>query len=129
MCYVCVSPAIIVPRMIKIINEDYKKAPPQTILAGASLDDIFVIILFTILLSFLQGEKVSLKYFMLMPIYIVLEISLGILIAKFLYKVIKNIPVEIQFILILSSSIMLVYIGEVLPISGLIGIIVMSMYF
>lgn len=49
-----VSPAVIVPRMIKLIEEGYGKehSIPQLILAGASVDDVFVIVMFTAFTSF-----------------------------------------------------------------------------
>ena len=54
-----VSPAVVVPRMVKLIETKYGtgKAIPQMILAGASCDDIFVIVLFTTFLGMAQGDK------------------------------------------------------------------------
>lgn len=128
-----VSPAIIVPRMIKIIDKGYRKAPCQTILAGASIDDIFVIILFSTILSFLQGEGVNLKSFLFIPLTIILGALLGVIFGVFLYKIIKNEKIEIKLIYILSFSFILVYIEELtkntIPISGLVGIMTMGMYF
>ncbi|MBQ1389915.1 MAG: cation:proton antiporter, partial [Clostridia bacterium] len=56
-----VSPAVIVPRMIKLIDEGYgkDKSIPQMILAGASVDDVFVIVIFTVFTGLAQGEKIS----------------------------------------------------------------------
>ena len=55
-----VSPAVVVPRMIKLIDEGYAKDKciPQLILAGASVDDIFVIVVFTVLTSFASTGKI-----------------------------------------------------------------------
>lgn len=131
-----VSPAVIVPRMINILNMGYKKAPVQTILAGASIDDIFVIVLFTTALSFLEGEAVSFMSLVHIPTSIGLGIILGIILAIIVYRLIKIMDIkqiEIQVIFILSASFILVYIEEVskniFPISGLIAIMSMGMYF
>lgn len=124
-----VSPAVIVPRMINILNEGYKKAPVQTILAGASVDDIFVIVMFTTFLSFLQGEEVSFVSIINIPISIIMGAIVGIVFAKIIYYLVKNMSIELQIILILSTSFIAVYLEEFLPISGLISIMVMGMYF
>lgn len=131
-----VSPAVIVPRMINILNMGYKKAPVQTILAGASIDDIFVIVLFSTFLSFLQGESMSIKSFIFIPTSIGFGIVLGIICGLIIYKIINTFnisQIEIQVILILSLSFVLVYIEEltknIFPISGLIAIMSMGMYF
>ncbi|HDT8257740.1 TPA: cation:proton antiporter [Listeria monocytogenes] len=54
-----VSPAVIVPRMIRLMNEGYgqKKRIPQIILAGSSVDDVFVLVLFTAFLGINEGES------------------------------------------------------------------------
>ena len=74
-----VSPAVIVPSMIKIIDEGYgrKHLVPQTILAGASADDIFVIVLFTSFTAFAEGQSVSAGEFAGIPVSIVLGALLG----------------------------------------------------
>ena len=65
-----VSPAVVVPRMVSLIEKRYgtKKAIPQMILAGASCDDIFVIVLFTTFLSMAQGGSVSVTNFINIPV-------------------------------------------------------------
>ena len=74
-----VSPAVVVPRMVSLIEKRYgtKKAIPQMILAGASCDDIFVIVLFTTFLSMAQGGRVSVTNFINIPVSIVLGVILG----------------------------------------------------
>ena len=69
-----VSPAVVVPRMVKFIETKYGtgKAIPQMILAGASCDDIFVIVLFTTFLGMAQGDKADVKSFLNIPVSIVL---------------------------------------------------------
>lgn len=67
-----VSPAVIVPRMIKIMEEGYGKerSIPQLILAGASVDDVFVIVLFTVFTSLATKGAVSKMNFIQIPISI-----------------------------------------------------------
>ena len=74
-----VSPAVVVPRMVSLIEKRYgtKKAIPQMILAGASCDDIFVIVLFTTFLSMAQGGSVSVTNFINIPVSIVLGVISG----------------------------------------------------
>jgi len=76
-----VSPAVVVPRAVKLIDEKYgvEKSIPQMILAGASCDDIFVIVLFTAFLSMAQGGKVNIMSFANIPVSIVLGVALGAL--------------------------------------------------
>lgn len=74
-----VSPAVVVPRMVNLIEEDYgtNKNIPQLILAGASLDDVFVIVLFYAFISMAQGESARIMSFVNIPVSIVLGIVLG----------------------------------------------------
>lgn len=137
-----VSPAVIVPRMINILSLGYKKAPAQTILAGASVDDIFVIVLFSTFLSFLQGGDISIKSILFIPTSIVFGALLGIISGILIYKVYNNFKsskvfninqIEVQTILVLSISFLLVLVEDltqdIFPISGLIAIMTMGMYF
>ena len=82
-----VSPAIVVPRMVKLIDEGYGKneSVPQMILAGASCDDVFVLVLFSSFLSMAKGSAFSYKSLLNVPISIVLGIGLGILVGYLLY--------------------------------------------
>lgn len=76
-----VSPAVVVPRMVDLMDKKYgtKKGIPQMILAGASLDDIFVIVLFTTFLGMAQGNAVSLAQFADIPVSIITGLLLGAL--------------------------------------------------
>ena len=76
-----VSPAVVVPRMVKLIEEKIgtEKSIPQMILAGASCDDIFVIVLFSTFVTMAQGGSAHIIDFLNIPISIVLGILLGIL--------------------------------------------------
>ena len=76
-----VSPAVIVPKMIHLIEEGYgtEKGIPQLILAGASADDVYVIVLFSAFTSLVQGGDVSVIRFVNIPISVVLGILAGLL--------------------------------------------------
>lgn len=76
-----VSPAVIVPKMLKIQEENYgtNKGIPQMIMAAASVDDIFVIVLFNAFLSLGQNQSISLLNFVNIPLSIVLGILVGII--------------------------------------------------
>ena len=103
-----VSPAVIVPRMIKLIDEEYgtDKGIPQMILAGASVDDVFVIVMFTTFTGLAQGGQVSILRFLNIPVSIVTGIIVG-LIAGFLFvkwfsKI--NIRATVKAVIVLSVS-------------------------
>ena len=74
-----VSPAVVVPRMIRIMEEGYGQNPsiPQLILAGASVDDVFVIVLFTAFTALAQGGHVSALSFVQIPFSILTGILGG----------------------------------------------------
>lgn len=74
-----VSPAVVVPRMVQLMETQYgtKKSIPQMILAGASCDDIFVIVLFSTFSSMALGGSVQVMDFVNIPISIVLGVALG----------------------------------------------------
>ena len=74
-----VSPAVVVPKMVQLMDEKRgtDKSIPQLILAGASLDDVFVIVLFTTFVSMAQGNGASVMDFVNIPISIVVGILVG----------------------------------------------------
>lgn len=125
-----VSPAVIVPKMIKLIEEGYgvKKGIPQLILAGASVDDVFVIVLFSAFTGLAQGEQVSVMSFVNVPVSICLGILVGFLfgfiMAKFFEKV--HIRDTAKVIIMLSISFALVTLEDnitgVITFSALISI-------
>ena len=75
-----VSPAVVVPRMVKLMEEGYgaEKGIPQLILAGASVDDVYVIVLFSTFTGLMQGEEVSVLRFINIPVSILLGIVVGL---------------------------------------------------
>lgn len=135
-----VSPAVVVPRMSMLMDEGYgtDKAIPQMIMAGASMDDIFVIVLFTSFLGMAMGQGVDLSQFAKIPISIVIGIAIGAvfgLIASFVFEksfskkhLIRN---SMKVIIIMALSFLLVAIEgllkEKLAISSLIAVVTMAM--
>lgn len=125
-----VSPAVIVPKMLKLIETGYgkDKSIPQMIMAGASVDDVFVIVLFTSFTGLAQGESFSPINLIQVPISIILGIGLGILIGILLGFFFKKVHMRdsIKVIIILSISFLLVTLENslkgIVPISGLIAI-------
>jgi len=93
-----VSPAVIVPRMVHLMEQGYgtEKSIPQLILAGASADDVFVIVLFSTISGLAQGETVSATSFAAIPISIVLGIILGGIIGFVLAKFFENAHKKVQ---------------------------------
>ncbi len=133
-----VSPAVVVPRMVNLIEKGYgkNKAIPQMILAGASGDDIFVIVLFTSVLSMALGNSLNLRSFIDIPISIILGITLGILAGKVLVKIFDFLNYNEKdkvnkVIIILASSFLLIAIENLLKsklsISALLAVISMAM--
>lgn len=125
-----VSPAVVVPKMIKLMEEGYgvKKGIPQLILAGASVDDVFVIVMFTAFTGLAQGESVSVKSFVNVPLSVVTGalagLAVGYLLAKFFERV--HIRDTSKVMILLSVSFILVtaedYFSNVIPFSALIGV-------
>lgn len=103
-----VSPAVIVPRMIKLIDEGYgtRQGIPQMILAGASVDDVFVIVMFTTFTGIAQGQGVSIREIINIPISILLGIIIGFAVGFLLYKWFSKITLSliIMTIIVLSVS-------------------------
>lgn len=88
-----VSPAVVVPRMVKLMDEGYgvKEGIPQLILAGASVDDVYVIVLFSTFSGMMQGEGASVIRFVNIPVSIILGmiigLTIGVLLAFYFQKV------------------------------------------
>lgn len=128
-----VSPAVVVPRMIKLIDSGYgtEKGIPQMILAGASVDDVFVIVLFTTVTGLAQGEAVSWASFANIPISIICGILTGIVIGKLYTMLLENVDVSlpVQTIVLLSTAFILDWIETAFPLvpfAGLIAIMAMG---
>ena len=111
-----VSPAVVVPRMVKLMDEGYgvNEGIPQLILAGASVDDVYVIVLFSTFVGMMQGEGASILKFVNIPVSIFFGIAiglfLGVLLAYFFKKV--HIRDTSKVLIILSISFLLVVIED-----------------
>ena len=113
-----VSPAVVVPRMVKLTEEGYgtRQGIPQLILAGASVDDVYVIVLFSSFVGMMQGEGVSVVRFVNIPVSILLGIVLGIgigcLMAVWFQKI--HMRDTMKVLIILSVSMLLVALEDIL---------------
>lgn len=125
-----VSPAVVVPRMIKLIESGYGKSKsiPQLIMASASVDDVYVIVLFTAFMGMYQGSKFNILSLIRVPFSVILGLTVGILIGLILIWIFKKIHIRdtIKVLIILSASFLLVTmesaIKPYIPISGLLAV-------
>ena len=134
-----VSPAVVIPRMVQLMDEKYgtQKAIPQMIMAGASCDDIFVIVLFTTFLSMAQGGSASLTTFLNIPVSIILGILLGAVVGYGLclffetaYARRHYVRNSMKVIIVLGFSFLLIAIegwleGKI-AVSGLLAVVSMA---
>ncbi len=125
-----VSPAVVVPRMIDLIENKYgtDKSIPQMILAGASVDDVFVIVVFTALVSAASGGEVSPELFVRIPISIALGILLGAGVGyamKIFFGSISS-NTTVKALIFMSISFLLMALEDMLkgiiPLSGLLAV-------
>ncbi len=125
-----VSPAVIVPRMIKLIDEGYgkKHSIPQLILAGASVDDVFVIVVFTALLSLASTGTISVISFLQIPVSILMGIGIGTAVGIILVIFFRKFHMRdsVKILIILSFSFLLLELQNrlegMIPVSGLLAI-------
>lgn len=134
-----VSPAVVVPRMVTLMEKKYgtQKAIPQMILAGASCDDIFVIVLFTTFLGMAQGGSANVMDFINIPVSIVLGILLGVSFGYGLYLFFETsyahkhcVRNSMKVIIVLGFSFLLIAIEEwfdgIVSVSGLLAVVAMA---
>lgn len=129
-----VSPAVIVPAMTKLIDQGWgtEKGIPQMIIAGSSADDVYVIVVFTALISLAQGDQVSAAEFLQVPVSIFLGIALGAAVGFVLVHFFKKFHMRdtIKVIILLSVSFLLVVLEEALEgtvaVSGLLAVMTMG---
>ncbi len=125
-----VSPAVIVPRMIRLMDEGYGKERgiPQLILAGASVDDVFVIVVFTAFLSLASTGTVSAGSFLQIPVSIITGICIGAVTGGILTGFFRKFHMRdsVKILIILSFSFLLLELQnrleDILPVSGLLAI-------
>lgn len=130
-----VSPAIVVPRMIRLMDEGYgrDKNIPEMILAGASVDDVFVIVFFTSFLGLKAGGNLSIMNFLNIPISIILGILIGIGFGKISILILEKIELNDVYkaIVFISLSFLLISLEDILEntlsFSALIAIMVGGM--
>lgn len=134
-----VSPAVVVPRMVTLMEKKYgtQKAIPQMLLAGASCDDIFVIVLFTTFLGMAQGGSANVMDFINIPVSIVLGILLGAVFGYGLYLFFETsyahkhcVRNSMKVIIVLGFSFLLIAIEEwlngIVSVSGLLAVVAMA---
>lgn len=129
-----VSPAVIVPRMIHLIETGYgkKKKIPQIIMAGASVDDIYVIVLFTAFLGMYKGENFSALTLISVPLSIITGIIMGVVTGIILVGIFKRIHMRdtAKVLIILSISFIFVSVETFLkpyfPVSGLLAVMALG---
>lgn len=135
-----VSPAVVVPRMVQLMDEKYgtNKSIPQMILAGASLDDVFVIVLFSTFVSMGQGGNVQIINFVNIPVSIVLGILFGAGVGfvtawffDFNHSHKRTIRNSMKVIIVLGVSFLLLAIEDwlegIIALSGLLAIMSMAL--
>ena len=129
-----VSPAVIVPRMLRLMEAGYgtKKSIPQMILAGASVDDVFVIVLFTAFTGLAQGQSASASSLVGVPVSIALGVAVGLLLGTALAWGWKKLHMRdsAKVLILLSLSFLLVALENAVkghfPFSGLIAVMSMG---
>lgn len=134
-----VSPAVVVPRMVNLMDRKYgtQKAIPQMIMAGASCDDIFVIVLFTTFLSMAQGGSAKILDFVNIPVSIILGILLGAVVGYGLYLFFETsyahkhcVRNSMKVIIVLGFSFLLIaiegWLKGKLSVSGLLAVVSMA---
>ena len=134
-----VSPAVVIPRMVQLMESGYgtDKRIPQLIMAGASCDDIFVIVLFSTFVGMAQGGKADAADFAAIPISIVLGIVLGAAVgygvSLFFEKAYRQgdyVRNSMKVILVLGVSFLLMAAEDRLegkvPVSGLLAVVSMA---
>lgn len=132
-----VSPAVVVPRMVQLIEEKRGTAKdiPQMILAGASLDDVFVIVLFSMFCAMAQGgaQDAGLTQLLSVPVSIALGLLVGAAAGMGLTVLFKkgNVRPVVRAVTVLSAAFLLMALEDALesivPVSGLLGVMSMGM--
>lgn len=129
-----VSPAVIVPKMVSLMEEGYgtNKRIPQMILAGASMDDVFVIVLFTVAMGLGAGDDIGVWSFTAIPISILLGLGLGLvsgIVLSWFFKK-HHMRDSMKVVIILGISFMFLALEDMLnglvPISGLLAVMSMG---
>lgn len=129
-----VSPAVVVPRMIHLIDSGYgkKNSIPQLIMAGASVDDIYVIVLFTSFMSMAKGGTFQILSLIKIPISILLGLIIGYFTGMILVRIFRRLHLRdtAKVLLIISISFLLISfetaIKQYIPFSGFLAIMALG---
>ncbi len=129
-----VSPAVIVPKMLNLIDKKIgtDKSIPQMIIAGGSVDDVFVIVLFTAFLTLASGGELSILSFAQIPVSIVMGLVMGSISGFSLVAYFKRFHMRdsIKLLIMLSVAFMFLtvegWLKDLIPISGLLAVITMG---
>jgi NhaP-type Na+/H+ or K+/H+ antiporter len=129
-----VSPAIIVPKMLHLMDQRYgtNKSIPQMIMAGGSVDDVFVIVMFTAFTGLALGGEISPISFLQIPTSIVTGLVIGVFLGWCLTRYFKRYHMRdsVKVLILLSISFLLVALERVLkgivPISGLLAVMALG---
>lgn len=129
-----VSPAVIVPKMLKMVDEGVgtKKGIPQMIMAGGSVDDVFVIVLFTAFVALGQGGEFHPSTIIQVPISIILGLVLGVVSGWLLVRFFKMVHLRDTVKMLILLSVAFLFLGVesglkgVVPISGLLAVMSMG---
>ncbi len=134
-----VSPAVVVPKMVQLMESGYgtNKCISQLILAGASLDDVFVIVLFSVFVGMAQGKSVNIMQLTQIPVSIFSGFILGVLVGLILswlfriaHDIKQSIRNSVKAIVVLASAFLLIGIEEwaksFMAISGLLAVMSMA---
>jgi len=132
-----VSPAVVVPRMLKLKEEGYgtNNSIPQMITAGASCDDVFVIVLFSALLVSATEGGFDLNILWQIPVSIITGIFAGVLCGSAFSSFFKRVKIRdtVKIIIFLSASFLFVALEESIkksvPFSGLLAVISLGVTF
>lgn len=129
-----VSPAVVVPRMLNLIKNGYgvEKGIPQLIMAGASVDDVYVIVLFTSFTGMYQGQAFNTAGLLKVPVSIVLGLALGILCGLMIVGLFRKIHMRdtVKILILMGVSFLFVSlesaIKEAVPLSGLLAVMALG---
>lgn len=125
-----VSPAVTVPRLTKMIDEGQgiKKGIPQMLIAGASADDIYVIVLFTTLVGLEAGDKMDAMSLLRIPEEIILGALTGAVLGVILSIYFKKIHIRdsLKLTIIMAFCMILYWIEGMAPVSGLLAVMTMG---
>lgn len=129
-----VSPAVIVPKMLMLMEQGYgrENSIPQLIMAGASVDDVFVIVLFTAFTGLAQGESITAASFAQVPVSILTGMIVGVVTGLLLAVLFAKLHMRDsgKVVVLLSISFLMVALENsikgVIPFSGLLAVMSMG---